>query len=244
MPTHSVEDRFGPSDLRQQWLRARLSARRMGRGPATAAFAPMRCRRARPVEGTAQGSVAASARAAAGLSALAPDSAERDRARDMSTRRGVSTSHDGDRRGGAVCSRLSRATRRVRYRANLRARYAAQLRAVSAEAAALTRGYGVDDLCGTPSAPPSSVAVTTSSSSPNSWVTPVSRPRGRTACPTTPTANAPSTASPPTADQRPGGPTRRPTAGFQRIQVGPQDLPDLPRVLEMGLPTLAVGLHA
>ena len=41
---------------------------------------------------------------------------------------------------------MSRATRRVRHRANLRARYAAQLRDVSAEAAALARGYGVDEL--------------------------------------------------------------------------------------------------
>ena len=41
---------------------------------------------------------------------------------------------------------MSRATRGVRYRANLRARYTAQLQGVSAEAAALTRGYGVDEL--------------------------------------------------------------------------------------------------
>ena len=41
---------------------------------------------------------------------------------------------------------MSRATRRVRHRSNLRVRYAAQLRAASAQAAALTRGYGVDEL--------------------------------------------------------------------------------------------------
>ena len=41
---------------------------------------------------------------------------------------------------------MSRATRGVRYRANLRARYVAQLQGLSAEAAALTRGYGVDEL--------------------------------------------------------------------------------------------------
>jgi hypothetical protein len=45
-----------------------------------------------------------------------------------------------------VQQQMSRVTRGVRYRANLRARYAAQLRGVSAEAAALTRGYGVDEL--------------------------------------------------------------------------------------------------
>ena len=41
---------------------------------------------------------------------------------------------------------MSRVTRGVRYRANLRARYAAPLQAVGVEAAALTRGYGVDEL--------------------------------------------------------------------------------------------------
>jgi hypothetical protein len=65
---------------------------------------------------------------------------------DVDTPRRVDIAQWGIVEDGRCAADESRVTRGVRYRANLRTRYASQLRGVRAEAAALARGYGVDEL--------------------------------------------------------------------------------------------------